>query len=68
MAEEELRIAHIEADRIQEYKSASPTQQLLYFLRGRKLTDKDAEAVMDLLEARRIRREREELEREREQQ
>jgi len=38
------------------------TRELIYFLRGRHLTQSDVEAVVDLLEARRLRREREERE------
>lgn len=37
-----------------------PIRDLVYFLRGHQLTDEDVEAVKDLLEARRIRRQREE--------
>lgn len=38
----------------------NPTMRdMFYFLRGRELTAEDAEAVIDLLEARRLRRERE---------
>jgi transcriptional regulator with XRE-family HTH domain len=39
-----------------------PARDLIVFLRGKKLTNDDVEAVKDLLEARRLRREREERE------
>lgn len=44
-----------------------PTKDLIYFLRGRQLTEEDVEAVKDLLEARRLRRQREAQEREKDQ-
>jgi|GEM_PF-6087125 len=39
--------------------ATSPTDDLVYFLRGKQLSSEDVEAVKDLLEARRLRRERE---------
>lgn len=45
-------------------KQLSKPQRIRYFLRGQGLSEDDIEAVLDLLEARRLRRERERDERE----
>jgi transcriptional regulator with XRE-family HTH domain len=42
------------------YIGKDPADDLIFFLRGQRLTPEDIEAVKDLLEARRLRREREE--------
>lgn len=48
--------------RVDEYGTDSPMDDLITFLRGHQLTEDDVEAVKDLLEARKLRRQREERE------
>lgn len=68
VAEYHVVLAQQEAERLRSRLKESPhVEELVYFLRGRNLSLEDAEAVKDLLEARRLRREREQQERERDQ-
>lgn len=53
------RIAKIDGEGPIEGVATTPNEELFYFLRGHQLTPEDVEAVKDLLEARRIRRQRE---------
>ncbi|HYF77366.1 MAG TPA: helix-turn-helix domain-containing protein [Symbiobacteriaceae bacterium] len=61
-ASHDLSEAERERKRLQAARAKTPTDDLVVFLRGKQLTADDVEAVKDLLEARRLRREREESE------